>query len=83
VPQLLSASLCEQIERIGRLKQQERELTRRIERHNAGDALATELMAVPGIGVLTASSLSAELTGGPGATPTGASLPRARASRRA
>lgn len=64
VPELLSASLCEQIERIARLKQRERELTRRIERHNAGDALATQLIAVPGIGVLTASALSAELTGG-------------------
>jgi len=64
VPQLLSASLCEQIERTARLKREERELTRRIERHNAGDALATELLAVPGIGVLTASALSAELTAG-------------------
>jgi len=61
VPQLLLASLREQIARIAQLKAQERELTRRIERHNADDALATQLMAVPGIGVLTASALSAEL----------------------
>jgi transposase len=64
VPQLLSASLCEQIERIARLKAQERELTRRIERHNAKDELATQLMQVPGIGTLTASALSAELAAG-------------------
>ncbi|MGH8700284.1 MAG: IS110 family transposase [Burkholderiales bacterium] len=64
VPQLLAASLGEQIERIARLKAQELELTRRIERHNAGDALARQLMAVPGIGVLTASALSAELAAG-------------------
>lgn len=64
VPQLLGASLREQIERIARLKQQEREITRRIERHNASDTLAMELMAVPGIGVLTASALSAELAAG-------------------
>lgn len=64
VPELLGASLDEQIERIARLKQQERDLTRRIERHNASDTLAMELMAVPGIGVLTASALSAELSAG-------------------
>jgi transposase len=62
VPALLQASLCEQIGRIARLKQQERELTRAIERHNASDALAMQLLAVPGIGVLGASALSAELT---------------------
>jgi transposase len=61
VPQLLAASLGEQIERIARLKKQERELTRGIERHNASDALALQLLAVPGIGVLGASALSAEL----------------------
>jgi transposase len=64
VPEILGASLREQIERIARLKQQEREITRRIERHNASDSLAMELMAVPGIGVLTASALSAELAAG-------------------
>ena len=64
VPQLLGASLHEQIERIARLKQQEREITRRIERHNASDSLAMGLMAVPGIGVLSASALSAELAAG-------------------
>ena len=64
VPQLLAASLGEQIERIAGLKQQEREVTRRIERHNASDTLAMQLMAVPGIGVLTASALSAELAAG-------------------
>lgn len=64
VPQLLQASLCGQIERIARLKQQERELTRAIERHNASDALAMQLLAVPGIGVLSASALSAELAAG-------------------
>jgi len=61
VPQLLAASLSEQIERIARLKKEERELTRGIERHNASDALAMQLLAVPGIGVLGASALSAEL----------------------
>ena len=64
VPQLLAASLGEQIERMARLKREERELTRRIERHNSDDALATQLMAVPGIGVLGASALSAELAAG-------------------
>ena len=61
VPQLLATSFEEQIERIARLKREERELTRRIERHNASDALATRLLTVPGIGVLSASALSAEL----------------------
>ena len=61
VPQLLQASLGAQIERIAGLKRQELELTRCIERHNAGDALATHLLAVPGIGTLTASALAAEL----------------------
>src|SRR5688572_27831265 len=62
VPQLLAASLSGQIERIARLKKEERELARGIERHNASDALAMQLLAVPGIGVLGASALSAELT---------------------
>src|SRR3990170_9107463 len=61
VPRLLATNFEEQIERIARLKREERELTGRIERHNAGDALATRLLAVPGIGVLSASALSAEL----------------------
>jgi transposase len=61
VPELLQASLGGQIERIAQLKREELELTRRIERHNAGDALATQLLAVPGIGTLTASALAAEL----------------------
>ncbi len=64
VPELVQPSLREQIERIGRLKREELELTRRIERHNASDALATQLLAVPGIGTLTASALSAELAEG-------------------
>lgn len=64
VPQLLAASLHEQLERMARLKCEERNLTRRIERHNAGDALALQLLAVPGIGVLGASALSAELAAG-------------------
>lgn len=64
VPQLLAASLGEQIERIARLKREERELSRAIERHNATDALAMQLLAVPGIGTLTASALSAELAAG-------------------
>lgn len=64
VPGLVQASLCEQIERIARLKQQERELTRAIERQNATDALAVRLIAVPGIGPLSASALSAELAAG-------------------
>ena len=61
VPEWLASSFEEQIERIARLKREEREFTRRIERHNAGDALAMQLLAVPGIGVLSASALSAEL----------------------
>jgi transposase len=64
VPELLQASLGEQLERIGRLKRQELELTRAIERHNATDALAMRLLAVPGIGPLGASALSAELAAG-------------------
>ncbi len=64
VPELVQGSLTEQIERIARLKREELELARRIERHNATDALAIELLAVPGIGTLTASALSAELAAG-------------------
>jgi transposase len=64
VPQLVAASLGEQIERIARLKREELGLTRAIERHNESDALAIELMAVPGIGPLSASALSAELAAG-------------------
>jgi len=64
VPQLLQQSLGEQIERIALLKKQELELKRRIGRHNADDALAMRLMAVPGIGELTASAVSAELAAG-------------------
>ena len=64
VPGLLAASLREQVARIARLKAQELELTRRIERHNAEDELAGRLMATPGIGPLGASALSAELAAG-------------------
>lgn len=64
VPQLLAASLGEQIERIARLKREELGLTRAIERHNATDTLAMQLLVVPGIGTLTASALSAELAAG-------------------
>jgi transposase len=64
VPQLLQESLNAQIERIVRLRREELELIRRIERQNASDPLATQLLAVPGIGTLTASALSAELTEG-------------------
>ncbi|MGH8682412.1 MAG: IS110 family transposase, partial [Burkholderiales bacterium] len=64
VPQLLAASLGEQIERIGRLKREELALTRAIARHNEDDALAMRLLKVPGIGPLGASALSAELTAG-------------------
>lgn len=71
VPQLLAASLGEQIERIARLKCEEHELIRRIERHNATDALATQLLAVPGIGTLGASALSAELAEGAGSFASG------------
>jgi len=64
VPRLLQESLREQIERIARLKGEEVEIKRRIERHNASDPLALELLAVPGIGTLTASALAAELADG-------------------
>lgn len=64
VPQLLAPTLEEQLERIARLKREELELTRRIERHNADDALALRLLQVPGIGTLTASAVAAELAEG-------------------
>jgi transposase len=64
VPELPAATLRAQIERIARLKREELALTRLIERHNAGDALAMRLLAVPGIGTLTASALAAELAEG-------------------
>jgi transposase len=64
VPQLLEASLLAQLERIAQLERQERELTRAIEDHNDEDELASRLLAVPGIGPLGASALSAELASG-------------------
>lgn len=64
VPELLQAGLREQIERIAELKRKELGLTDAIERHNAADELATRLLAVPGIGTLGASALSAELAAG-------------------
>jgi len=64
VPELLQATLREQLERIARLKREEVELTRTIERHNESDALALRLLEVPGIGALGASALSAELAAG-------------------
>ncbi len=64
VPELLGEGLREQIERIAQLKGEEAQLKRRIERHNASDALALELLAVPGIGTLSASALAAELADG-------------------
>lgn len=64
VPQLLQENLREQLERIARLQREERALTRQIERHNASNPLAMELLGVPGIGTLTASALAAELTDG-------------------
>lgn len=62
VPQLIAALLSAQLERSGELKRQERALTEAIERHNESDELAQRLQAVPGIGALGASALSAELT---------------------
>lgn len=64
VPELVQASLREQIERIARLKREELEVKRTIERHNESDALALRLLEVPGIGPLGASALSAELGAG-------------------
>lgn len=71
VPVLLEQSLCQQVRRIAELKEQELQITRRIERYNADDALAMRLMKVPGIGRLTASAVSAELTDGASAYRTG------------
>ncbi len=71
VPQPLAGSLGEQLERLARLKREEQELTRRIERHNESDALAMRLLAVPGIGPLGASALSAELAAGAGSYTNG------------
>ncbi|MGQ0653750.1 MAG: IS110 family transposase [Betaproteobacteria bacterium] len=62
VPALLADTLGEQIERIAKLKADEKVLTRRIERHNEQDELATRLQAIEGIGPLGASALSAELS---------------------
>jgi transposase len=64
VPQLLAAGLGEQIERIARLRREELQVKRAIERHNESDALAMRLLEVPGIGPLGASALSAELAAG-------------------
>jgi transposase len=64
VPELVAAGLGEQIKRIARLRGEELQLTRAIERHNARDALAMRLLEVPGIGALGASALSAELAAG-------------------
>jgi transposase len=64
LPPLLGASLAEQIERIGRLKREDLELRRRIERHNESDPLAMRLLAIGGIGPLGASALAAEFAGG-------------------
>ncbi|MGH8649395.1 MAG: IS110 family transposase, partial [Burkholderiales bacterium] len=46
VPELIAASLGEQIERIARLKREELELTRMIARHNEADELAMRLLSV-------------------------------------
>ena len=64
VPQLIGARLGEQVERIAQLKREELALTRAITEHNAEDALAQRLLAVPGIGALGASALSADLSTG-------------------
>lgn len=61
LPQLLQASLAEQLERIAQLKREEQQVLRRIEQHNETDELAQRLSQVPGIGRLSASALSAEL----------------------
>lgn len=66
LPQLLEASLSEQIERLDELKRQERQLLGRIEKQNDSDELAQRLRAVPGIGALGASALSAELASSAG-----------------
>ena len=71
VPELLAASLSEQIERIARLKGEELALTRTIARRNESDRLAMRLLSVPGIGPLGASALSAELAAGAGSYASG------------
>ncbi|MGH7909632.1 MAG: IS110 family transposase [Thermodesulfobacteriota bacterium] len=71
VPELMAGSLGEQIERIARLKGEELALTREIGRHNESDRLAMRLLAVPGIGPLGASALSAELAAGAGSYASG------------
>jgi transposase len=71
VPAVLQESLGQQIERIVQLKRQELALARRIERQNACDALATRLMAIPGVGTLGASALAAELETGAGSYANG------------
>lgn len=70
-PELLEASLCAQVEQITQLKRQELQLTRAIARHNEKDELALRLLAVPGIGTLGASALSAELATGAGGFASG------------
>jgi transposase len=64
VPRLIAARLGEQIQRIAELKREELALTKAISEHNAEDGLAKRLLAVPGIGALGASALSAELSSG-------------------
>jgi transposase len=64
VPPLIAVRLAEQIERIGQLKREELALAKAISEHNAEDGLARRLLAVPGIGQLGASALSAELSSG-------------------
>lgn len=61
VPKLLAQTLSEQVARIAKLKADEAALTRRIERCNEEDPLSMRLLEIPGIGVLGASALSAEL----------------------
>lgn len=64
LPRLVATSMAEQLERIGRLKREELELRRRIERHNENDPLAMRLLEIGGIGPLGASALAAELSAG-------------------
>jgi transposase len=71
VPVLVQASLRAQIERIAQLKAEEVKLSAQIARHNATDALAMRLIAVPGIGPLGASALAAELAQGAGSYDNG------------
>ena len=69
VPQLLAPGQEEQIERVARLRQEERELTRRIERHNADDALAIRA-AVPNV-ACWCQCAAAELIGSAGGYTSG------------